>query len=186
MTMMQSPLRTPPSILVAAFIIAVQAPTVFSWTPRLTSSCRGITNNRDTSNTGRRRVILSASKANDDNKRLDDSYSHNSDDEDEPLFAHEGQLEEYISRLEAIMESDLYVDDTRENSQRLLEGSERVVIGDWMELEDSVCFGDSCGEDDQCDIPEEYKVAHPKVDVMSFLGIRRAEPLQVNHMRDWD
>lgn len=37
----------------------------------------------------------------------------------------------------------------------------------------------------QCDIPEEYKVAGPKVDVMSFLGIRRAEPL-VPSMRDWD
>ena len=36
----------------------------------------------------------------------------------------------------------------------------------------------------QCDIPEEFKVAAPKVDVMSFLGIRRAEPLQVQ--RDWD
>ena len=38
----------------------------------------------------------------------------------------------------------------------------------------------------QCDIPEHYKEFKdaPKVDVMSFLGIKRAEPIQVQ--RDWD
>lgn len=38
----------------------------------------------------------------------------------------------------------------------------------------------------QCDIPEHYKEfkGAPKVDVMSFLGIKRAEPIKVQ--RDWD
>ena len=41
----------------------------------------------------------------------------------------------------------------------------------------------------QCDIPEEYKRSNarmPKVDVMAFLGIRRAEPVRRYVSRDWD
>jgi hypothetical protein len=47
-----------------------------------------------------------------------------------------------------------------------------------------------CGEDcDECLIPEEYKIVanEEAVDVMAFLGIRRAEPLQVTRLAlDWD
>lgn len=184
--MMANPLRPSPSVLAAAIIVLIQAPAIFCWIPRL-STCRGIrTTGR---NAKRQRVLLSASNTNDDNRILDDDSDDDSDQpgDHEPLFAEGDQLHDYISRLEAIMDSDFYIDDTDDNSQRLLEGGERVVLGDWMEWEETPCFGDSCGDDfDQCDIPEEYKVAAPKVDVMSFLGIRRAEPLQVNSLRDWD
>lgn len=50
----------------------------------------------------------------------------------------------------------------------------------------------SCGEDDcedECLIPEEYKIAAQEetVDVMAFLGIKRAEPLRtVPYARDWE
>jgi hypothetical protein len=47
-----------------------------------------------------------------------------------------------------------------------------------------------CGEDcESCLIPEEYKVVanEEAVDVMAFLGIRRAEPLQVARVAlDWE
>jgi hypothetical protein len=48
-----------------------------------------------------------------------------------------------------------------------------------------------CGEDcDECLIPEEYKIfanEEAAVDVMAFLGIRRAEPLQVTRLaQDWE
>jgi hypothetical protein len=47
-----------------------------------------------------------------------------------------------------------------------------------------------CGEDcDECLIPEEYKIvaSEEAVDVMAFLGIRRAEPLQVTRPAlDWE
>ena len=47
---------------------------------------------------------------------------------------------------------------------------------DWrLELS---CQGDECEE---CLIPEEFKnKEHEKIDVMAFLGIRRAAPIQVN------
>lgn len=54
-------------------------------------------------------------------------------------------------------------------------------------FEDDVC-GEDC-EEDECPIPEEYKLAAKEsaVDVMAFLGIHRAEPLQVEpKIRDWD
>lgn len=122
--------------------------------------------------------MLSARNADDDENRKMDDDSDQRDDL-EPLFA-EGDLTDYVSRLEAIMDPDFFVDDTNGKSQRLLDGGERVVLGDWMDWEEGLCRGDSCGDEfDQCDIPEEFKVAAPKVDVMSFLGIRRAQPLQV-------
>jgi hypothetical protein len=47
-----------------------------------------------------------------------------------------------------------------------------------------------CGEDcDECLIPEEYKIVanEEAVDVMAFLGIRRAEPLQATRTAlDWE
>lgn len=123
-------------------------------------------------------MLLSASKANNGNRKLDDDSDKPGDHE--LLFA-EGDPHEYISRLEAIVESDIYTDSTDGKSENLFEAGELVALGVWMERKDGTCLGESC---DQCDIPEEYKVAAPKVDVMSFLGIRRAQPLQVS--RDWD
>lgn len=142
------------------------------------------------SDVGRQTVLLSASNnVNDDNRKSDESdQSDDSHREDDflPIFA-EGQHFNALSRLEAIydMDLDFYTDGTDEKSQQLLESGERVVLGDWMDWDEGLCSGDTCGDEyDQCDIPEEYKVASPKVDVMSFLGIRRAEPLKVR--RDWD
>jgi hypothetical protein len=47
-----------------------------------------------------------------------------------------------------------------------------------------------CGEDcDECLIPEEYKIVanEEAIDVMAFLGLRRAEPLQVTRpAQDWE
>ncbi|EED96675.1 predicted protein [Thalassiosira pseudonana CCMP1335] len=114
----------------------------------------------------------------------------------------------FISRLEAIYGMDTQVDLTSENDVDNIgtastvtttakeplwqDKGERTKIGDWMDMTEGPCLGDCCGDecDEQCDIPEHYKVFSstndkiPKVDVMSFLGIRRAEPLRVQ--RDWD
>mmetsp|Transcript_28663 Transcript_28663/g.44023 ORF Transcript_28663/g.44023 Transcript_28663/m.44023 type:complete len:150 (+) Transcript_28663:90-539(+) len=48
---------------------------------------------------------------------------------------------------------------------------------DWF---DGQWLARACGEDcEQCEIPEDYKILPaPKVDVMAFLGIKRAEPIQ--------
>jgi len=129
-------------------------------------------------------VSLAASNAPEDATPLDDGSPGDHDRGDD--------LTGYVSRLEAMMDSDFFLHDTRDNSHQLLEEGERVVLGDWTEWEESTCFDGSCGDDDydQCDIPEEYKIAAPKVDVMAFLGIRRAEPLQIQikytNMRDWE
>lgn len=50
-------------------------------------------------------------------------------------------------------------------------------------------LGATCTDDcDECAIPDEYKNVFPaeeQIDVMAFLGIRRAEPLRVNR-REWE
>jgi len=84
------------------------------------------------------------------------------------------------------MDSGLFNLDDRSSgeSQRLLSG-ERVILRDLMSWDEGKCSGDFCGDEfDQCDIPDEYKIVSPAIDVMSFLGIRRAVPVQVS--RDWD
>mmetsp|Transcript_2446 Transcript_2446/g.3738 ORF Transcript_2446/g.3738 Transcript_2446/m.3738 type:complete len:185 (+) Transcript_2446:28-582(+) len=179
---MANTLRKSPSIFAAAIVVLIQAPAISGWIPRiqlLTSSRLRLRGGGDAAGSQRERVSLSARNENDENiRKIDDEPEQ--PDNHEPLFA-EGELFGYISRLEAIMDSEFYVDNTDEKSQqRLLEGGDRVVLGDWMDWDEGLCVGDSCGDEfDQCDIPEEYKVTAPKVDVMSFLGIRRAEPLQV-------
>jgi len=181
----------------SAAILVVQAPTSFGWIPRLltSTSCNGV---RTNGRAGRERVLLSASAKDDNNDNIldDDDDSDRENKDSQPLFAEEGSALDVISRLEALYEldtADIFKDETDGaprsssslDSKRLLEEGDRVVLGDWMEWGEGPCYGDTCGgDDDQCDIPEEFKVAAPKVDVMSFLGIRRAEPLQVQ--RDWD
>eukprot|EP00543_Licmophora_paradoxa_P008009 CAMPEP_0202451050 /NCGR_PEP_ID=MMETSP1360-20130828/9560_1 /ASSEMBLY_ACC=CAM_ASM_000848 /TAXON_ID=515479 /ORGANISM="Licmophora paradoxa, Strain CCMP2313" /LENGTH=127 /DNA_ID=CAMNT_0049069515 /DNA_START=83 /DNA_END=463 /DNA_ORIENTATION=+ len=55
----------------------------------------------------------------------------------------------------------------------------------WSDVEVQAC-GDDCEE---CEIPDEYKISdEPQLDVMSFLGIKRAEPLRVKdqiNIREW-
>lgn len=185
----------PRAVLVAIAALLSQAPAALGWIPRLLAS-RGVT--CVCVGRGRQPTPLSARGSDDDDERTDDEPRRRRRPRDlgegqEPLYAEGNEIHKYmISRLEAIyeMDSDLGAaaveGEASSSTRRLLDdGGERVVLGDWMEWEDGACFGDSCGDDlDQCDIPEEYKVASPKVDVMSFLGIRRAEPLKV--MRDWD
>eukprot|EP00541_Cyclophora_tenuis_P000041 CAMPEP_0116572602 /NCGR_PEP_ID=MMETSP0397-20121206/18274_1 /TAXON_ID=216820 /ORGANISM="Cyclophora tenuis, Strain ECT3854" /LENGTH=121 /DNA_ID=CAMNT_0004100963 /DNA_START=51 /DNA_END=416 /DNA_ORIENTATION=- len=70
-----------------------------------------------------------------------------------------------------------------ERPQRLqdefsLEGTDETK---WMEA----AF-EACGEDcEECEIPEAWRVPEDEaVDVMAFLGIRRAEPIRVSRKQD--
>ena len=51
--------------------------------------------------------------------------------------------------------------------------------------DDLVCDGE-CAEE-QCEIPDDFKILPDSqpVDVMAFLGIRRAEPLRVEKKGEW-
>jgi len=56
----------------------------------------------------------------------------------------------------------------------------------FMNSKDSGWF-ETCGDiNEQCDIPDDFKMLpnNNSVDVMNFLGIQRAEPLRIEH--DWD
>jgi hypothetical protein len=182
---MTNSLRVSPSVLLAAVILLIQARSIFCWIPRLVT-CRGGHTSTNGRSADRRKVSLAVSNAHEDEHLLDDG-SETPEDPDS-LFPEGDRLADYVSRLEAIMESDFFPDDTRGNSAQPLEEGGRVVLGDRMEWEESTCIGEFCWDEefDQCDIPEEYKLAAPTVDVMSFLGIVRAEPLQIKYARDWD
>eukprot|EP00584_Thalassiosira_punctigera_P023830 CAMPEP_0172554158 /NCGR_PEP_ID=MMETSP1067-20121228/53440_1 /TAXON_ID=265564 ORGANISM="Thalassiosira punctigera, Strain Tpunct2005C2" /NCGR_SAMPLE_ID=MMETSP1067 /ASSEMBLY_ACC=CAM_ASM_000444 /LENGTH=178 /DNA_ID=CAMNT_0013342477 /DNA_START=81 /DNA_END=617 /DNA_ORIENTATION=- len=178
---MANPLQTSVSMRVALILILLQTQETAGWIPRakalLTSSCF---KNGSDAGRSRRRVLLSSNSNpnnDDDERKIEDIVDRM--DGHEPLFA-EGDLQIYISQLEAMMRSDSYTDNS------VLEENERIVLGDdWIDFDEALCFGDTCGgDDDQCDIPEEYKVAYPKVDALAFLGIRRAEPLRVH--RDFE
>lgn len=60
------------------------------------------------------------------------------------------------------------------------------ILGDGV---DGGAFA-ACGEDcEECAIPEEYKQIENPVDVMAYLGIRRAEPIRATVHRtagDWE
>jgi len=176
----------PLSVLLAAIVLLIQASSIKCWIPRL-PTCRGShTSGRSAE---QQQVSLAASNAPQDATPLDNGSPGDHD----PLFPRGDKLTGYVSRLEAMMDSDFSLHDPRGNSHQLLDEGERIVLDDWMEWEEweeSICFDGSCGDDDydQCDIPEEYKIAAPKVDVMAFLGIRRADPLQnkYTNMRDWE
>ncbi|KAL9180961.1 hypothetical protein ACHAXT_009766 [Thalassiosira profunda] len=190
---MVNPIRRP-SPLLAAAILAALAPAARGWMPfsrRLTSSRKFLTG----ANPTRQSVQVSATNndAGDDAKRddgPDDTNSRAREEENPPLFAEGDFISNYLSRLEALYDrgSDSFVEDhtTEEagKARRLLQEGDRVILGDWMEWDEGPCSGDSCGEEEQCDIPDSYKVDAPKVDVMAFLGIKRAEPLHAQ--RDWD
>jgi hypothetical protein len=57
------------------------------------------------------------------------------------------------------------------------------------EYEDDIlsCRGDDCGD---CSIPEEYRQIEDPIDVLAYLGLRRAKPLQAptfdTSIRDWE
>ncbi|KAL7485189.1 hypothetical protein ACHAW6_010790 [Cyclotella cf. meneghiniana] len=103
-----------------------------------------------------------------------------------------------VSRLEAIYGMDTplvkghdwILDNVKLPGQTKNDQRATIILDDWMGMAEGLCLDDCCGDDcdEQCDIPEDYKrfarTDAPKVDVMSFLGIRRPEPLRVQ--RDWD
>jgi hypothetical protein len=191
-----------PSSIFLFSVLYLQAPAAINgWMPRprFTTSCNGVRIKNSGGGSGRdasrqQKVSLSASgDAKDDHRKANDE-PHLPSDEDTllPLFAEEGRKDQLfqldISRLEAIfdMDSGLFNLDDKSSgeSQRLLSG-ERVILRDLMSWDEGKCSGDFCGDEfDQCDIPDEYKIVSPTIDVMSFLGIRRAVPVQVS--RDWD
>lgn len=121
--------------------------------------------------------MLAVNLDGDDELLLDDDSEEPG--ERDPLSSKGHRLTEFVARLEAMMEPDFFLDDL---------SGKRVALSDWIEWDESTCFGDSCRDDDfdQCDIPEEYKKAAPEVDVMSFLGLKRAEPLDARLARDWE
>lgn len=166
------------------------APVALGWIPRLSTSCI----HKNALLLARCAGVRTTSQSSlwMGNERQDKGGLDNDNGGDED-YVHE----EVLSRLEAIygMDTDSHMDYTKGGKTRQAlwqePGEERVVLGDWMELAAEPCLGDCCGDEcDQCDIPEEYKEVTstkgetPKVDVMAFLGIRRAEPLRVS--RDWD
>ncbi|KAL3795273.1 hypothetical protein HJC23_008358 [Cyclotella cryptica] len=103
-----------------------------------------------------------------------------------------------VSRLEAMYGMDTFrikgqdwiLDSAKLPGQTKNGQRASIILEDWIGMADGLCLDDCCGDecDEQCDIPEDYKrftrTDAPKVDVMSFLGIRRPEPLRVQ--RDWD
>lgn len=87
-------------------------------------------------------------------------------------------------------ETDTYVDGER-SRQRLFISQPFL----WEPSIDDIhlsfdAFEAPCGEDcEECLIPEEYKLVSSEeaIDVMAFLGIRRAEPLQASRpSREWE
>ena len=134
---MANSLRLFPSVLLGACIVALQAPTIFCWIPRIVT-CRGGHTSTSGRSADRRKVSLAVSNAYEDEHLLDDD-SETPDDH---------RLADYVSRLEAIMESDFFPDDTRGDSAQLLEEGGRVVLGDRMEWEESTCIGESCWDEE--------------------------------------
>eukprot|EP00573_Skeletonema_grethae_P000897 CAMPEP_0201687998 /NCGR_PEP_ID=MMETSP0578-20130828/1799_1 /ASSEMBLY_ACC=CAM_ASM_000663 /TAXON_ID=267565 /ORGANISM="Skeletonema grethea, Strain CCMP 1804" /LENGTH=215 /DNA_ID=CAMNT_0048172187 /DNA_START=73 /DNA_END=720 /DNA_ORIENTATION=- len=166
----------------------------------------GMKSLRATENNNQEDDVINASDGNDD-----DGCTNNINDKDKKKKKQRNKSlenEYLVARLESLYDASAaaasssssllesltedYHDQVSSSSspgQSLLYGEENVVVlGDWMEWEEGgSCLGDYCGdESEQCDIPEHYKEfkGAPKVDVMSFLGIKRAEPIHVQ--RDWD
>jgi hypothetical protein len=99
-------------------------------------------------------------------------------DDDEP------NLDTYRAKLENTFRLGQDIDLTRGSLYHIDESS-----GEWVLDVMSSCGGEDC---DECLIPEDLKhltAFERSLDVMSFLGIRRAEPLtkrDVIRGMDWD
>ncbi|KAL7514173.1 hypothetical protein ACHAXN_013275 [Cyclotella atomus] len=103
------------------------------------------------------------------------------------FFSYDYFTSDFVARLETMYG----MNDGAKQDSSILKEPKRIKIQseDWSELAEGPCLSDCCGEecDEQCEIPEYYKRfanKDAKVDVMAFLGIKRAEPLRVQ--RDWD
>jgi hypothetical protein len=86
--------------------------------------------------------------------------------------------EAYRARLEETFARDV------QKFPQLVEEDEESEIPAW-----ALPMVEACGEDcDECVIPEEMRGLYDnsELDVFGFLGIKRAEPLRVNSLRDWE
>lgn len=143
-----------------------------------------------------------------DGERTDDDDKQENGENDEYVdFDNTEDMTARLARLEAAYAQDASEDVYSEsytisfaedsNFPIWMEGGaeRRVHVDDWMDFdltdgaEEPYCVGECCGGDcEQCEIPEDFRVTAngdlPEVDVLAFLGIRRAEPLQVR--QDWD
>lgn len=122
----------------------------------------------------------------------------------------ENDLNEYITRLETLFREG--TPGPGQSTDALQESKDRVKLDNWIERE-GFCVDGNCDDDaevsqipsgsrhmnfgdmyqrfppveQQCAIPEDLQNSGPNVDVMEFLGIRRAEPVKrVSKVRDWD
>mmetsp|Transcript_1127 Transcript_1127/g.2661 ORF Transcript_1127/g.2661 Transcript_1127/m.2661 type:complete len:164 (-) Transcript_1127:147-638(-) len=97
----------------------------------------------------------------------------------------ENDLNEYITRLETLFREG--TPGPGQSTDALQESKDRVKLDNWIERE-GFCVDGNCDDDaEQCAIPEDLQNSGPNVDVMEFLGIRRAEPVKrVSKVRDWD
>uniref|UniRef100_A0A7S2UAN1 Uncharacterized protein n=1 Tax=Attheya septentrionalis TaxID=420275 RepID=A0A7S2UAN1_9STRA len=106
-------------------------------------------------------------------------------------------IQAYRANLESSYTSSEQIDELMEESNSLI-NEERTQLhesfmttpasaysSDWFDGEGLPC-GDEC---EQCEIPDDFKdsTGFEPVDVMAFLGIRRAEPLRVERNQpDWE
>jgi hypothetical protein len=122
-------------------------------------------------------------------RRFDDE-----EDGDDYLYYRESFERSYhypSTAIDSQSKWDDWIRGTIQSSRELLwesmdEDMEDVLSDDGVVDEDLLLCGDDCME---CAIPEDYKAEAKKtpVDVMSFLGIRRAAPLQVvQHDTEWE
>ena len=81
--------------------------------------------------------MLAVNLDEDDELLLDDDSEEPG--EHDPLSTKGHKLTEFVSRLEAMMESDFFSDDL---------SGKRVALSDWIEWDESTCFGDSCRDED--------------------------------------
>jgi hypothetical protein len=116
------------------------------------------------------------------------------DDENEDFFSYRASLERTYRYQSTIIDNlpkwDNWIQGAIQSSRELL--WEPIVGNDSADVLDEVLEDDSliCGEDCmECAIPDEFKAAAQKstIDVMAFLGIHRAAPLQVSRPDgEWD
>mmetsp|Transcript_17116 Transcript_17116/g.32703 ORF Transcript_17116/g.32703 Transcript_17116/m.32703 type:complete len:211 (+) Transcript_17116:125-757(+) len=198
-----------PTQSLAIMLPLIIAPLVQGWMPRL-STCSGVSKalangvRSGIDSLGGKSISLFMNNGNNNNNGFDEEKNPRSDEDDfgprrgrfedgygTLFFAEDDELHSFVSRLEALygMNSDSSVDGTNDKAPKpFWEDEERLILEGWMDWTEGPCLDECCGFDcdEQCEIPEEYKLTSeaPKVDVMSFLGIRRAEPLRVG--RDWD
>mmetsp|Transcript_1585 Transcript_1585/g.2550 ORF Transcript_1585/g.2550 Transcript_1585/m.2550 type:complete len:215 (+) Transcript_1585:70-714(+) len=196
-------------LLLLSLLLCHSTP-IQAWTPRLVSHSNSgrFFHAHNTNKGGGMKSLKATEKNQEDNESnsSDNDNNNNNSNEKEKKKNEKFLEEEYLSRLERLYDassaaaaSSSLLESLKEDhdsvssssspGQSLLYGEKQVVVlGDWMGWEEGgSCLGDYCGDDsEQCDIPEHYKEfkGAPKVDVMSFLGIKRAEPIQVQ--RDWD